>query len=46
MKNKWDIIGKDIDKESDLDYERWFGWWYDGEYYYDYGDYDEDKEEN
>ena len=41
MKNKWDIIGKDIDKESDLDYERWFGWWYDGEYYYDYGDYDQ-----
>lgn len=40
MKNKWDIIGKDIDKESDLDYERWFGWWYDGDYNYDYGDYD------
>lgn len=36
MKNKWDIIGKDIDKESDLDYERWFGWWYDGEPHYDY----------
>jgi hypothetical protein len=41
MKNKWDIIGKDIDKEIDLDYEEWFGWWYDGEDYFDYG-YGED----
>ena len=45
-KSKWDIIGNDIDKSNDIEYNDWFCHWYDGDYYfgdyyfdYDYGDY-------
>jgi hypothetical protein len=39
-KNKWDIIGNDIDKSNDIEYNDWFYYWYDGDYFdYDYGDY-------
>jgi hypothetical protein len=39
-KNKWDIIGSDIDKSNDMEYIDWFYYWYDGDYF-DYG-YGED----
>lgn len=44
-KSKWDIIGRDIDKENSQYYDSWFHFWYDGEdyhdyYYYDYYEYD------
>ena len=40
-KNKWDIIGRDIDRENSQYYDSWFYYWYDGEdfnygYYEDY----------
>jgi hypothetical protein len=40
-KSKWDIIGKEIDKENTQYYDSWFYWWYDGEDYFDhdYGQY-------
>ena len=40
-KSKWDIIGNDIDKSNDIEYNDWFYYWYDGDYYFDhdYGDY-------
>jgi len=40
-KSKWDVIGKDIDRESNQYYDSWFYYWYDGEDYYydDYYDY-------
>lgn len=40
-KNKWDIIGKEIDKETSQYYDSWFYYWYDGEDYFDhdYGQY-------
>lgn len=41
-KSKWDIIGKDIDKENIQYYDSWFYYWYDGEDYHDY--YYEDYE--
>jgi hypothetical protein len=32
-KSKWDIIGSDIDKDNQYDYEDFFYWWYDdGDY--------------
>ncbi len=39
-KNKWDIIGKNIDKDNHDDYIDYFYYWYDGEYnnYYNYCD--------
>lgn len=43
-KSKWDIIGRDIDKENSQDYDSWFYFWYDGvdyhDYYYDDYEYD------
>lgn len=33
-KNKWDIIGRNIDKENHQEYDDWFYYWYDGEDYY------------
>ena len=40
-KSKWDIIGNDIDKSNNIEYNDWFYYWYDGGYYFDhdYGDY-------
>ena len=40
-KSKWDIIGKEIDKDINSEYDSWFYWWYDGEDYFDhdYGQY-------
>lgn len=40
-KNKWDILGRDIDKESYQEYNDWFYYWYDGEDHFDhdYGQY-------
>jgi hypothetical protein len=40
-KNKWDIIGKEIDKETSQYYDSWFYYWYDGGDYFDhdYGQY-------
>lgn len=40
-KSKWDILGKEIDKDNQLEYDRWFYYWYDGEDYFDhdYGQY-------
>lgn len=39
-KSKWDIIGKDIDRVNDEEYDDWFNYWYDGQdyFYYDYDD--------
>ena len=43
-KSKWDIIGNDIDKSNDIEYDDWFYYWYDGYYFdYDFGDYYEYK---
>ena len=39
-KSKWDIIGKEIDKDINSEYDSWFYWWYDGEDYFDH-DYSE-----
>lgn len=44
-KNKWDIIGRDIDKENSQFIDGWFYYWYDGEDYFDFGYY-EDTEYN
>lgn len=40
-KNKWDIIGRDIDKENHQQYDDWFNYWYDGEddFEHYYGEY-------
>jgi hypothetical protein len=39
-KSKWDIIGRDIDKDNDIEYHDWFYYWYDGDYFdHDYGIY-------
>ena len=40
-KSKWDIIGKEIDKDINSEYDSWFYWWYDGDDYFDndYGQY-------
>jgi hypothetical protein len=43
MKNKWDIIGRDIDKDNYEEYNNYFYYWYDGDFYdsnYDYQNYD------
>ena len=46
MKNKWDIIGRDIDKDNYYKYNNYFYYWYDGDFYddidsnYDYQSYD------
>jgi len=46
MKNKWDIIGRDIDKDNCEEYNNYFYYWYDGDSYddidsnYDYQSYD------
>jgi hypothetical protein len=38
-KNKWNILGNQIDKENSQDYNEWFYFWYDGEYdYHNYCD--------
>lgn len=37
-KSKWDILGKDIHKDNQLDHDEWFYYWYDGEDYHDYYD--------
>jgi hypothetical protein len=42
-KSKWDIIGKDIDKDNHEEYDYYFSYWYDGEDYFDYY-YEEDYE--
>lgn len=39
-KSKWDILGQDIDRVNNQEYDDWFNYWYDGDYY-DYN-YDED----
>jgi hypothetical protein len=39
-KNKWDIIGQDIDKDNSKEYNDYFYYWYDGEE--DYNFYDDD----
>lgn len=40
-KNKWDILGKEIDKDNQIEFNLWFSYWYDGEDYFDhdYGQY-------
>ena len=35
-KSKWDILGKEIDKDIDSEYDSWFYWWYDGGDYFDH----------
>jgi hypothetical protein len=43
MKNKWDIIGRDIDKDSYEEYNNYDYYWYDDDFYdsnYDYQNYD------
>jgi hypothetical protein len=46
MKNKWDIIGKDIDRDNSIEFDDWFYMWYDGwnSEWYPYDGYDVEYE--